>query len=207
MEGESSQVQPDDNEGDDNDETLFTGRPKCRCTCGAMFPNPDKVDTHVKGVHLPSKTWQCKGTINVNGKNEQCPEFFDNGDATWKHFRKVHLNLYHYMCNLKVDDKDCPQAFKTDKRAMWLYHKEVMHGVGKTPFRCKFCNQPMVQIRKIKPHERVCCEGESGKKDKIIDCSYCEKSFWSLQYYLNHIAVEHAEASGVTPHKHHCNTC
>ena len=133
--------------------------------------------------------------------------FFDNGDATWKHFRKVHLNLYRYMCNLKVEGKDCPKAFKMDERAMWLYDKEVVHGVGKTPFWCKFCNRPMVQIRKIKRHKQVCREGESGKKEKIIDCSYCEKSFRNRQYYLNHIAVEHAEASGVTPRKHYCNTC
>ena len=65
----------------------------------------------------------------------------------------------------------------------------------------------MVQICKIKPHEHVCSQGEMGKKEKLIDCRHCTKSFRGHQYYLNHFVVEHMEASGVTVRKHHCNTC
>ena len=185
---------------------MFTGRPSCTCACGATFPNPKKVETHVKGEHIPSKTWSCTGTVNVNGKDQPCPEYFDNSDAMWKHYRKVHLNLFHYMCSLKVDgDKEYPM--KTDKRATWLYHKEVKHNLGHTPYRCQYCDRPMVQICKIKPHKCVCSQGETAKKEKLIDCRHCMKSFHSRQYYLNHLAVEHAEASRLTARKHHCNTC
>ena len=197
----------DDNEGND-EYKLFTGRPNCTCACGATFPNPEQVETHVKGEHIPSKTWSCTGTVNVNGKDQPCPEYFNNADSMWKHYRKVHLNLYHYMCSLKVDgDKECLMKFKTDECATWLYHKEVKHNVGHTPYRCQYCDRPMVQICKIKPHECVCSQGETGKKEKLIDCRHCTKSFHSHQYYLNHLAVEHVEASGVTVRKHHCNTC
>ena len=53
----------------------------------------------------------------------------------------------------------------------------------------------------------ICSQGEMSKKEKLINCRHCTKSFHSCQYYLNHLAVEHAEASGVTARKHHCNTC
>ena len=114
-EGESSQgpTQAED-DYDDNENKLFTGRPKCMCACQSMFPDAEQVEMHLKGVHLPLKTWMCTGKIKVNGKDEQCPEYFD---AMWKHYRKVHLNLYRYMCNLKVDGKNCPQSFKMDEKA------------------------------------------------------------------------------------------
>ena len=195
--GESSQVQTQeeehtDDDDDDDEDKLFTGRPSCTCACGTTFPNPEQVETHVKGEHIPSKTWSCTGTIKVNGNDQPCPEYFDNADGMWKHYRKVHLNLYHYMCSLKVDrDKECPMKFKTDERATWLYHKEVRYNVGRTPYRCQYCDRPMVQICKIKPHKRVCSQGETGKKEKLIDCRHCTKSFCGRQYYLNHLAVEH----------------
>ena len=143
---------------------------------------------HVKDVRVASKTWLCTGTVKVDGKDQPCPESFDNGEAVWKHYQKVHLNLYHYMCTLQVNNNDC--CFQTDERATWPYHKEVVHGIGKTPYRCKYCDRAMVQICKIKPHEKVCPQGETGKKEKLLDCDFCEKSFCSRQCYLNHLAVE-----------------
>ena len=85
-EGESSQVQTQEEEhaddDDDNDEDkLFTGRPSCICACGTTFPNPKQLETHVKGEHIPSKTWSCTGMIKVNGNDQPCPEYFDNADG------------------------------------------------------------------------------------------------------------------------------
>ena len=65
----------------------------------------------------------------------------------------------------------------------------------------------MVQICKIAPHQKVCLMGETGKKEKLIECKYCQKGFHGRQCYLHHLGVEHSEESGVTRRQHHCNKC
>ena len=195
----------EEDEKDSDEEKLYTGRPKCTCACGATFPDAEQVDAHGKGVHLASKTWNCTGVIIEKGSKVPCKESFDNGEGMWKHYHHTHLNLYWYMCTLKIDGKKCNT--KTDERATWFYHKEVVHQIGRTQYRCKFCDKPMVQICKIAPHQKVCSMGETGKKEKLIECKYCQKGFRGRQYYLHHLGVTHSKESGVKHHQHHCNIC
>ena len=66
------------------------------------------------------------------------------------------------MCTLKTkDNKDC--THKVEECVGWLYHKEVVHGIGWSPFRCHYCDKPEAQINKIKPHETVCSSSETKK--------------------------------------------
>ena len=67
------------------------------------------------------------------------------------------------MCTLKrKDNKDCTP--KVEECAGWLYHKEVVHGIGWSPFRCHYCDKPVAQINKIKPHETVCSSSETKQE-------------------------------------------
>ena len=112
------------------------------------------------------------------------------------HYRKKHLNIYSYMCTLKIkDNKDC--TCKVEECVGWLYHKEVEHGIGQSPFRCRYCDKPVAQINKIKLHETVCSSSETKKSEKLIDCEYCTKSFCQCQYYLSHVSTVHATAARV----------
>ena len=110
------------------------------------------------------------------------------------------------MCTLKMkDNKDCTR--KVEECTGWLYHKEVVHGIGWSPFRCCYCDKPVAQINKIKPHETVCSSSETKKSEKLIDCEYCTKSFCQHQYYLSHVSTVHVTAARVPKTCHHCNTC
>ena len=103
------------------------------------------------------------------------------------------------------DNKDC--TCKVEEHVGWLYHKEVVHGIGWSPFRCRYCDKPVAQINKIKLHETVCSSSETKKSEKLIDCEYCTKFFHQHQYYLSHVSTVHATATRVPETRHHCNTC
>ena len=195
-----------ENPGEEEDtDASYTGRAEGECCCGAQFETLDSLDNHVKIEHIQTKNWSCRGTKkDSNGKDILCGESFDRGDKLWMHYRKKHLNIYHYMCTLKMkDNKDC--TCKVEERMGWLCHKEVVHGIGQSPFRCR--DKPVAQINKIKPHETVCSTSETKKSEKLIDCEYCTKSFLQCLYYLSHISTVHATAARVPETRHHCNTC
>ena len=153
-----------ENPGEEEDtDASYTGRAEGQCCCGAQFETLDSLDNHVKIEHVQTKNWSCRGTKkDSNGKDIPCGESFNRGDKLWMHYRKKHLNIYRYMCTLKMkDNKDC--THKVQERMGWLYHKEVVHGIGRSPFRCRYCDKPVAQINKIKPHETVCSSSETKK--------------------------------------------
>ena len=203
--GDDAEVE-ESNEYDDPD-ACYTGRNPGQCCCGAEFNMPDELDNRVKIVYTECHNWSCTGKLISEGKEVPCEQSFTRGDTLWTHYHKVHLKIYRYMCSLKKKDKvtDCDR--KVEERAGCLKHKEVDHGIGKSPFRCKYCDKPISQINKIAPHEAICSVSDTSKTEKLLDCDYCTKSFRSKQYLNNHVSTEHAEEAGVREKWHHCNTC
>ena len=181
----------------------YTGRAEGQCVCGEQFRDQEQLDIHNRATHKEPKSWSCVGKkINDDGQEVICGESFDKGDKLWTHFRKVHLKIYRYHCNLSPT---CDR--KIEERAGWLYHKEVVHSVGRSPIRCQYCDKPIAQINKVKDHESVCSASGTKKQEKLIDCEHCMKFFRSKQYYMNHLSTTHAAAAGVPQVHHHCNTC
>ena len=184
----------------------YTGHCEGQCICGDQFKDSETLDIHNRTKHKEPKSWVCKGTkVDKDSKEidgELCGESFDRGDKLWTQYRKVHLRIYRYHCNLSTD---CHR--KIEERAGWLYHKEVVHGEGRSSIRCQYCDHPIAQINKIKSHEMVCAASGTKKKEKLIDCDYCAKSFQSRQYYLGHVTTHHAQEAGITPAQHHCSVC
>ena len=159
-----------DNPGEEEEDTnaSYTGCVEGQCCCGAEFDSLDALDNHVKIEHIQTKNWTCRGMQkDANNKDIPCGESFDKGDKLWMHYRKKHLNIYRYMCTLKTrDNKDC--THKVEECAGWLYHKEVAHGIGQSPFRCHYCDKPVTQINKIKLHETVCSSSETKKVRNLL---------------------------------------
>ena len=107
-----------ENPDEEESEAVYAGRLADTCACSAPFKNASEVDKHVKLVHF--KSWSCSGQEkdNKTGEMKPCNQSYPKSDRLWKHYRKIHLGLYHYMCPYKIDGKDCDK--KMEERAGWL---------------------------------------------------------------------------------------
>ena len=212
-EGDNEEDEGEEDQEDDTDsdtETNYTGRADNQCCCGTEFDSEEKLELHVKSVHLSVNSWNCSGYQKKDKKTGalvDCHDTFKKREELWKHVRKVHLGIYRYHCSLKLPSgQKCDR--KIEERACWLYHKEVKHNIGKSPYRCRHCKKVIPQINKIKGHESICPESGVEKSEKLIECKYCnEKSFRSRQTYLNHLGTKHSAESGVKARRYHCNVC
>ena len=123
--GEQTDEQGAASSSKESSEETYTGWPPDKCSCGADFKTSGEVNMHVKIVH--AKSWTCSGEVKdkKTGNMKPCGCSYPAGDRLWKHYRKIHLGIYRYMCPYKVNGEPCDK--KTEERAGWLYHKEVVY--------------------------------------------------------------------------------
>ncbi len=143
-----------------------------QCTiCDKTLQNKCHLKVHMKNMHQPSDPVKCKF----------CQKEFKNSIYLSTHINNVHLKKFVTRCHI------CDKEFSC--KARMLGHVRSVHEKER-PFECEVCNFKFTDRGSRARHIKFVHE---KRKEALVTCSVCQKSFAEKRKLELHVNSVHLE--------------